>query len=193
MKLKKIMLLVAISLAAVAMIAPEAQADAPEWYHGEETIAGEEDLHLVGTLSTSISVFIAGGCEVTYEGTISNTEGMASGAITGGQIQHICPTSNPSCTITPTLQNFPWTLTGTTVTGEPGVEIVGAQFEIHYLGSCPLPVSTLMMTGTATGLVDENGCLSLEGHQDDIVSHAPLPTWLFDTRGILCDTTLTLT
>lgn len=197
MTFKKIMLLASMAIAAVAFAAPAAQADAPEWFHGDTPVGGEaeaEALHVVGELSSRLTVgtLVSGPCEVTFEGEAWNENGMAEGIITGGNIEHTCETSTAGCTITPTLQEFPWTLTGTTVTGEPGVEIVGAQFENHYLGSCPVPVTTIMATGTATGIVDDEGCLSMEGHTDDMVTHAPLPTLTVDIIGGVCDTTLTL-
>lgn len=204
MRLRKMVLVAGMAMAAVAMAAPAARGDAPEWYHEGVPIGGpgeSEALHVIGELSSNphtgpVPTFVSGPCEVTFAGEAWNANGMAEGVITGGTIQHICDTSVEKCKFTPTLQNFPWTLTGTTVTGEPGVEIAGAQFENHYIneaaGACPLPVLTIKVPGTATGIVDENGCLSFAGHTDDMLTHAPLPTLEINIDGIVCDTTLRL-
>jgi len=195
MTFKKIMLLASMAMAAVAFAAPAAQADAPEWYHGPNKLVGEEDLHIDAELeSTTGSGFISGPCEITFEGTASNVNGMASGTITGGDVLNAndtCETNVETCDVVATLEGFPWSVTGTTVTGEPGVEISGAQFTNHYEGTnCPVPLPTLTATGTATGIVDEEGCISFEEHQDDMhLSIAPIAV---DILGSACDTTLTL-
>jgi len=168
----------------------------PEWHHNGSVLAGEagpQELHLVGELSSFLSSFQSGPCEVTFEGEAWNENEMADGVINGGEIQGSCATSAAGCTVSPTLQNFPWTLTGTEVTGElSAIEIVGMQFETHYVGggSCPLPVATIMWTGTATGVAEIEGCISFEEHQDDLLTHAPLPTTSINLQGSLCDTTL---
>jgi hypothetical protein len=199
MSFKKIMLLASMAMAAVAFAAPAAQAMAPEWYHNGNTLQGEAPLHVTGELASTViggGGLISGPCEVTFEGVAENVNGMASGTITGGAIQEECETNVAGCTITPTLQAFPWTVTGVTITGTTGVDISGAQFENHYMGAtCPVPVSTIMATGTATGLVDVNDhhCLDFNNHTDDMLTHAPLPTLTVDILGTVCDTTLTLT
>jgi len=200
MSFKKIMLLASMAVAAVAFAAPAAQAMAPQWYHGGEApITGTQALHVTGSLSSNVvgSPLISGPCTVTFEGTASNVNGMASGSITGGNISPSCETNTEGCTIVPTLQAFPWTLTGITVTETTGVEITGAQFENHYVsaepGDCPVPVTTIMATGTATGTVEANPkCISFENHVDAMQTHAPLPTLTVNILGTVCDTTLEL-
>jgi len=195
MRLKKMLLLVAMALGAVAVAAPAAQGEAPEWYHGPNKLVGEEDLHVVGEFeSTTGSGFFIGPCGVTYEGTASNVNGMASGSITGGDIlnaSNTCPTNIATCSIVPTLEGFPWSLTGTTVTEAPGVEINGVRMTIHYEGTnCPVPLPTLTAAGSTTGIVEEGGCLLLEEHLDDVfLTIAPVSV---DFLGGFCDTTLTL-
>jgi len=199
MTFKKIMLLASMAVAAVAFAAPAAQAMAPQWYHGgANPITGTQALHITGNLSNTViggGGFITGPCEVTFEGTASNVNGMASGSITGGTISPECETNVEGCTVITTLQAFPWSLTGVTVTDTTGVEISGVQFEYHYIGgaACPVPVSTIMATGTTTTTVEANPkCLSFENHTDAMVTHAPLPTITVDTLGTICDTTLEL-
>jgi hypothetical protein len=195
MTFKKIMLLASMAMAAVAFAAPAAQAEAPQWTHEGVAIEGEEELHIVGELSSQIagSNFVTGPCEITFVGTASNSGpgGAAHGVITGGTIQHECQTNVEGCTITPTLLNFPWTVTGTTVTGQQGVAIDNATFLNHYIGTCPVPVTTIAASGTATGIVEE-GCLSFEGHQDDMALEAPFPPAPANILGGVCDTTLEL-
>lgn len=193
MTFRKIMLLGAMAMVATAMAAPAAQAEVPQWLHNGTPIEGEEELHLLGELgSTTGGNFVTGPCPVTYEGTASNVNGMASGTITSITIQGQCETSAGGCFASPTVENFPWILTGTTVTEVPGLEISGLKFINHYQGSCPIPVSTVTVAGIATSIVDENGCLSFEEHQDDLLTHVTLPTIPVDTLGSLCETTLTL-
>lgn len=205
MTFKKIMLLASMAMAAVAFAAPAAQAS-PEWFHNGVRVKGPGQakvLHVTGKLSSEVietGGFTSGPCEVTFEGEAWNENNMADGVITGGSIQHICNTNAPGCTITPTLENFPWNITGTTVTDEENaIEITGAQFTNHYIGgaACPVPVSTIMATGTATGIVEpdesgKNSCLDFENHIDHLTTHAPLPTLTVDIEGTVCDTTLTL-
>jgi len=198
MTFKKIMLLSAMAMVATVMSVPTAQAMAPQWYHGDANpITGTQALHLTGELANTVvgSGFASGPCTVTFEGTASNVNGMASGTITGGTIQHICETNVEGCTVTPTLQNFPWTLTGVTVTDDTGIEINGYQSETHYVGgvACPVPVSTIMATGTATGIVEDNPkCITFENHTDALQTHAPLPTLTVNLKGTICETTLEL-
>jgi len=209
MSFKKIMLLASMAMAAVAFAAPAAQATAPEWYHGGVKVGGQANaktLHVTGSLSSEVvgTGFESGPCEVTFSGLAWNENNMADGEITGGSFHtHTCETNVEGCTITPTLQNFPWNITGVTITpgatppakAGSGIEIQGAQFENHYIGgTCPVPVSTIMATGTATAYVDTNSnkCLDFENHIDGMQTHAPLPTLTVDIRGTVCDTTLEL-
>jgi hypothetical protein len=192
MTFKKIMLLASMAMAIVAAMAPAAQAEAPEWLHEGVAIEGEEELHMTGFLSSTTGAgFISGPCGVTLEGTAENVGGVASGQITGGIVQEECEANVQNCTFTPTLKNFPWTITGTTVTGQQGVKISGATFLYHYMGQCPVPTTTIAASGTMTGIVEE-GSLSFEGHQDDLFLEAPFPPISFNILGGLCDTTLEL-
>jgi len=192
MRLKRMLLLVAMALGAVAVAAPAAQGDAPEWYHGETKVTGEEELHLEGSFSwTPEGSFFSGPCALTLKGTGSNVAGMAAGTITDAEIQNTCETSVPTCNVSKTLEGFPWSLTGATVTDLSGVEINGVQYTVHFEGTnCPVPLPTLTITGSITGLVDEEGCLSFEEHRDDL--HLTIAPIVIDVRGKLCDTTLTL-
>jgi len=191
MTFQKIMLLAVMAMATAAFAAPAAQADAPEWHHGEDTII-EEDLHITGYLSsTTNGAFISGPCEVTFEGVAKNENGMAAGTITGGAMQSTCGTSVATCNVTPTPEGFPWNLTGATLTEQPGVEIGHIKMTMHYEGTnCPVPRPTLTATGYATGIVDGGGCLSFEDHQDGM--HLAIAPVVLDLRGTICDTTLTL-
>jgi len=209
MSFKKIMLLASMAMAAVAFAAPAAQATAPEWYHEGTKVGGEAEaktLHVTGKLSSNVvgSPLVSGPCEVTFKGLAWNENNMADGVITEGSFHtHTCETNFEGCTITPTLQKFPWDVTGVTITPGTedegkGLEITPAQFENHYIsdepGDCPVPVSTIMATGTATGYVDaaDNKCLDFENHIDAMQTHAPLPTLTVDILGTVCDTTLEL-
>lgn len=198
---RKTMLIGVVALAAAVVMAQGAQADAPQWYHegikvGEGSGNGRA-LHVTGELAWAIpgASVISGPCEVTFEGEAWNENGMADGVVTGGTIQEECETNIEGCTLTVTLQNFPWDITGMTVTEEPGLGIIGFQTEYHYMNTeaCPFEVSTFMTTGTLTGIAEEDvRCLSYEEHSDDLWTHAPLPTIAIDTVGKVCDTTLEL-
>jgi len=194
MRFRKTLLLTAMAMVAVASAAPGARADAPEWLHDGQPIAGVEELHIVGSISwTTGGGFVSGPCTITLEGAGANVFGMAAGTITNGEIQKTCNTTVSTCFVKPTL-NFSegnWSLTGTTVTDHEGVEIEGISITKTYEGTnCPVPVPTLTSKGTATGFLDELGCVSLEFHFDDMtLTLGPIPV---DLRGGLCDTTLTL-
>jgi len=201
MTFKKIMALGAMAMAAVAMSAPTAQAMTPQWYHNGAILEGQAALHITGKLSTTIiggGGLISGPCEVTFAGEASNVNGMATGTINDGIISPVCETNVEGCTIKPTMEGFPWTLTGITVTETTGVEISKVQFTTHYIskepGDCPVPVSTILKTGTMTGQVESTNlkCITFENHTDSLVTHAPLPTLTGDVLGTLCDTTLAL-
>jgi len=125
---------------------------------------------------------------------------MASGKITGANIPTFCSTNVEGCFVLPAMEGFPWDLTRVTmmVTGERGIEIQNAQFELHYFsqspGTCPVPISTIGALGTMTGVLGEaHNCLTFEEHADDMFTQAPLPKLTFDILGTVCDTTLTLT
>lgn len=168
---------------------------APVWKHGSTPISSPQELHVEGELSSTViggGGLVSGPCEVTFVGEAENVNGMAHATITGGTIQEECETNVPGCTIAPTLENFPWTATGTEITEAPGLEIATPTFTNHYSAGCPVPISTIETEGIATGLVEESGCLSFEGHLDDLFLEAPLPSLTNDILGGICDTTLTL-
>jgi len=200
MTLKKIMLVAGMAMAAAAMSAPAAQAHAPQWYHEGNVLGNQGNgkaLHVQGELASTVigGGMITGPCEVTFEGEAWNENGMADGVITGGEIQEECETSVEGCTVRPTLLNFPWDLTGITVTEQTGLEITTVEFENHYIGGCPVPVTTFVATGTVTGIVDGSDprCIDFENHTDAVQIHVSgLPTLTIDILGTVCDTTLTL-
>lgn len=158
-----------------------------EWLYEGSTLNGETNFHIIGGQSWTISFFVSGPCELTIEGVATNENGMARGVVTGGNLPPKCQTNVEGCTFETTLQGFPWSLTATEITGEPGVEITGVQFENHYIGgTCPIPWKTFQAKGTETFILDEEGCLSNEEHQDDLFAQPPAPSFTVDFQGKLC-------
>lgn len=197
MKTKKMLLLAVSAMALVAFAVPAAaQANAPEWLTEGTPIAGEENLHIVGELSSLSSTGLTTGpCEVTFEGTAVNANSMASGSIEAGTVSAPCATNKAGCEATNVTLNIPaggWVITGTTVTEGEGVEIQNASFTNHYnsAANCGLPVASVTATGTVTGIVTEDGCVSFEGHKDEMNAFGGLVK--VDIEGEVCDTHLTL-
>jgi hypothetical protein len=196
MTLKRTVLLAVMALTAVAFAAPAAQAMAPQWYSNGNTLNELAEFHIEGELATPIPAtgFTSGPCEVTFEGTAKNENGMAGGTVNSIEIQEECETNVSGCTVTPTV-NIPaagWNITGITVTGTTGVEIQGATFTNDYMGACPLAQASA--SGTVTGIVTNGGStISFEGHADDLRLEPPLPALAVDLEGVLHITTAGLT
>jgi hypothetical protein len=194
---KKMLLLAVSAMSLVAFAVPAAaQAEAPLWLTEGSPITTAEELHVVGELTSVSSTGLeTGPCAVTFSGTAENANGMAAGRITAGSVAAPCATNKPNCSATAVTLNIPeggWNLTGTTVTEETGVEIQNASFTNHYnsAANCGLPVTAVTATGTVTGIVDENGCLSFEEHLDEMNAFGGLVK--VDIQGVVCDTHLTL-
>lgn len=191
MTIKRTLLLAGMALAAVAFAAPAgASAHAPEWYihtmFGEEKLPGFAELHVEGNQSSKIvggGMLITGPCEITLEGTVTNEAGMAGGSIIKGKPQEECETSVAGCTVTPKLANFPWKITGVTVTGTTGAEVNGITLTNQYMGTCPVPAQTINAAGTATGIVNSPSTTTFENHPDDLFLEPPLPTLRLDILG----------
>jgi hypothetical protein len=190
---KKMLLLAVSAMALVAFAAPAAaQANAPEWLTGGVSIAGEDEIHVEGELSSLSSTGLTTGpCNVTLTGTAKNENGMAAGSITGGTVSKPCTTNKAGCEATDVTLNIGagWAITGATVTGVEGVEIIGASFTNHYnsASACGLPVASVTASGTVTGIVTEGGeCISLENHKDDMSAFGGLVT--VDLEGVVCGT-----
>lgn len=200
--LKRMILLASALAALVAFVAPAAaSAAAPEWYTdpGDVTLAGQEEIHIVGNL-TSTAGFGSGPCAVTFTGVAENENGMAGGAVTAGNINNTesCNTSLPGCTFIGHVNlngTNSWPITGVEITGEPGIEIREATFTNTYSSFCqstygvPAEVSA---TGTATGIVttepNQNGesCVTFDNHPDDMVVENT--TTAVDIDGEVCVT-----
>jgi hypothetical protein len=188
MTIKKMLMLVGAAMALVAFSAPAAQAEVPEWWihteAGEETLQGQEELHIAGNLSWTVKLpngfnFQSGPCKVTFLGTAENVNGMAGGSVgaAGTTISNPCPTNLPGCGVEEvTTAGFPWSITGINVTGETGIEIATPTITNHYSAGCQalgLPKS-FSVDGVATGILteelNENGesCVTFDEHQDHL-------------------------
>jgi opacity protein-like surface antigen len=193
---KKMLLLAVSAMALVAFAVPAAaQAEAPEWLTEGSPITSAEELHLEGEWNSVMSTGLEiGPCAVTFSGAVENANGMAGGRITAGNVAAPCSTNKENCSVTAVTLNIPeggWNLTGTTVTEQEGVEIQNASFTRHFnsAANCGLPVTSVTATGTVTGIVEE-GCLSFEGHPDNMSAFGGLVK--VDLQGVVCDTHLTL-
>jgi len=176
MTMKKMLLLAGMALAAIAFAAPAAQAHAPEWYTdpGEVTLVGEQGFTGLGEISSQAvgSPLTNGPCEIEFEGTAKNEAGMAAGQIEGANVLSTpCPTNLPGCTVNPDISNFNWPITGATVTGEPGLEIKNTTFTNTFATFCQTQYGIpkeLSATGTGTGILVSDQCISFEEHLDDL-------------------------
>jgi len=191
MFIKRILLLTGMALAAVALSVPAMASADPKWYSdetGEFVPEGfHAELHAVGELTFDAPGGIkVGPCEVTVGGLAVNENAMASGTVTNPIVSQECETNAEGCTAKPTLLNAPWDVTGnTTTTGSPGVEFKGITATIHFIGTCPVPLTTISFKGTATALNCVPECMTFEGHQDDLALEAPFPALPVDITGTL--------
>lgn len=192
---KRVLLLAVSVMALVAFSVPAAaQANAPEWLTEGVAITEPEELHIVGELGSLSSTGLTNGpCEVTLEGVAENTNGMAGGNIEGGAVNTPCPTNKANCEVSSFTLNIGagWNVTGATVTGGEGFEIKNASYTKHFnsAANCGLPITSVTATGTITGTIEE-GCLSFEGHKDEMNAFGGLVK--VDLEGTFCDTHLTL-
>lgn len=187
---RKIALLTGLALMLLSLAAPSASAEAPEWLSDiekDETQVGEEEFHFSGTVSWATNFTTAGSCNVTFTGMGVNVDEELTGAIEQGTVlQGGCGTSLVGCAFVPTLEGFPWKLTGETVTGELGVKISGIKVTAHFGSYCQLKgyPSTLTLSGSATGLVEANEkCLNFENHKDDMLHSTVIGV---DMEGAIC-------
>jgi hypothetical protein len=190
MGLKRIVLLANLALAVVAFAAPTAEGEVVEWIKDGGTVGGFEELHMVGTLASTMTGPAPGPCAVTFTGSAFNINEMAAGTIASGTTQLTCTTSRSGCFVKPTLEGFPWNLTAVTVTGKAGIEITGIKLTTHFeevaAGNCGIAPLTLTTQGTATGIVQTPTSITLESHMDDVVLKTPpLPEVPADLRGEL--------
>jgi len=192
MKMRKMLLLVAMAAVATAFgAAPAAQATAPEWYvHNEkgEDVKLKEPFvfDVTGEVAAIGAGFVSGPCEITLVGEVENGLGMALGEITVGEVQSNCPTGKLGCTVTPTIHasaEGPWDLTGATVEGKPGLEIIGVLITNHYTGAtCGIP-STNVVSGTALAQLNGSACLSFQNVKDKLLTDNMIAT---DLTGEVC-------
>jgi hypothetical protein len=180
MTIKKMMLFASALAALVAFAAPAAASAHLQWYTdpGNVLLEGEEELHVVGELSTSVpaSGLVNELCPVTFTGTASNTgpEGAAHGVLNGGNVNEgeECATnvSFAGCNVEEATLNFGtsgWTLTTST---PDHVTIDNATFTNFYTAGCAafkiphvVPASG-SVEGTLTNNAGPNGedCISFE-------------------------------
>jgi len=187
MSIRKLLLLAGMALVAVAVAAPVAAQANPKWFNAEtEEFFAEEvhtELHAVGELTLTSGNLVVGPCSVTAIGLAENNNAMASGTITNVTGAKECPTNRAGCTATPTYEGLPWEVTGTTkITGSgSGVEIKGISLSTHFDGTCELPVTTIVTTGTATPINCVPECLTFDTHADDLTALGFVPADLGGT------------
>jgi len=198
---KKTMLLAGMALAAIAFAAPTAQAEPVEWWihteSGEETLEGTEELHAEGALTLDVILspsftYVLGPCNYTFEGVAENVEGMASGAVTRGNISGFpCNSNVPGCTVkNASLSNFNWPLTATT-SGSDIVDIEGFTFTNIFNGCSAFDfLGEFNVAGTVTGeaTTEPNAqgesCINLNSHVDHMtVEGSNVPV---DVTGEIC-------
>lgn len=201
MSIKKILLLVSMALAAVALAAPSAAQADPRWFDEETEAFVPEgfhaNLHAEGELIFRFSNgIVIGPCQATIGGLAINENEMASGAVTNATTQQHCPTPAPSCQATPTLEDesLPWEVTGTTeLTGfGEGLEIKGVTFTIDFNQQCQafgFPPQ-IAIAGTATAITSVPFWLNFEVHNDKLIVEKTGIT--VDIEGALIHTSIIL-
>lgn len=152
----KLLMLVTAVLAAAALAAPAAQAE-EFWYQepGEVLVGGESEaveFEAVGEISTSVSGFATGPCEISTSGYLWNGPEGAEAEIvegTGGE----CATNIPGCFAEKlTYHNQPWTFKAL---GKGKVAIEGMTVTHHYSPICLLWIFSKTTSAAGTATVDK--------------------------------------
>jgi len=175
---KKMFLLASGLAALVAFAAPAAASAHLQWYTdpGDVLLEGEEELHVVGNLSTSVpgTGLEIKSCPVTFRGTASNSGpgGAAHGVLTSGSFSGPCETNLSAFGCNAESVSFNFGANGWTLTTETPdhVKIDNLTFTNHYTAPCqafgiPPAVSTAgSVEGTLTEEPNANGedCIFFE-------------------------------
>jgi hypothetical protein len=130
------------------------------WLVNGEPLDASENIEGGGELTFMLSSGVKlGPCEPLPFGTVSNSSGQASGALTTGtHFSGPCSTSLPTCTVSLSAENLPWDMSfleGGLVLSSPTVRV---QFAKACKDTYGLPTELHLAGTLGPGLLEEAGC-----------------------------------